>query len=61
MLLGLIRYFPAGGATGGKQSVWRQEGRGGGGDYETGKKILNLRDIRGAFEEISKGGRERQL
>lgn len=26
MLLGLIRYFPAGGATGGKQSVWRQEG-----------------------------------
>lgn len=40
MLLGLIRYFPAGGATGGKQSVWRQEGRGGGGggDYETGKK-----------------------
>lgn len=47
--------------NGGKTVGMATRGGGGGGDYETGKKIQNLRDIRGAFEEISKGGRERHL
>lgn len=57
MLLGVIRYFPAGGATGENSRYGDKRGK----TAKRKHKLQNPGDVRRDFEEISKGAKKGAL